>query len=407
MPSESMQTKPVNILFYEPSTGFGGSARCLAGWLRNLDKTKFRPIVITHFDGPAISMIKNLGIETIHVPYIKIFKKFSLVMKSNTFVSYLNFFFEMIFNILPISLILIVLSKLKRIDLIDINTSIISGIPAIWASHVTKTPCVCHIHDTRKLTKKEKIVGKLVDRFIILTKHASKIYSLELPNKAMDVIYNGIDLKQWNDVKKTSKVKAEFNVGDENPVIGIVGRIARGKGQDDFIKAAKKINDINSKAKFLIVGRYVFTDYEYEQELKKLVKDLALNNHVHFTGWQEDVSRIISIFDIFVFPSSTFPEGFGLTCIEAMALGKPVIATDIPGPAEIVADKITGFLIPPSNPGILADKILELINDSSLAKKMGGAGRKRVEEIFNLENCTKQIEKLYFEVLKLGGNNNA
>lgn len=390
----------INILFFEPSTGYGGSARCLLEWLRYLDKEAFSPLVITYYDGPAVEKIKKAGIEVKRLPYISFIKRLILSHKGAEFVSYLLFLIEMIFNILPTSFLLILLIKKRGINLIDINTSIITGIPGILASRVTNIPCVCHIHDTRKLTKKEKFFGKWVKRFFVLTAEAFKLYSKDLGERKLTLVYNGLNLDEWKFQGNNGYLLKEFRINKDNPVVGMVGRLTSGKGHADFIKAAKLINNVNRNVKFLIVGGIIFTEQKLEWELKNLVHNLELDDTVIFTGWREEISKTISLLDILVFPSSTFPEGFPLTCIEAMALNKPVVATNISGPNEIILNGITGYFVHPCNPEELAEKTLKLINNPQLAKNMGLAGRKRVEELFDVKKHIVQITNVYNESLK-------
>lgn len=390
--------KKNNILFYEPSTGYGGSARCLLAWLKNLDLNKFNPIIVTYFNGPAIKNMRNLGYRVIKIPYLAALKRMLLTTRGGSLLSYLLFIFEITINGSVSIIFLVCLIISNRINLIDINTSISTGIAGILASLFTRRPCVCHIHDTRALTKKEVFFARFVSRFFVLTKEAYSLYSLQLGKEKTITLYNGIDLLEKPAPQARETVKKEFNLNDK-PVVGIVGRIAKGKGHDDFVKAAKIVSNIMPQVKFMIVGGYVFTDKEYEQELKLFVKKLCLEDIVIFTGWRNDVKELMSVFDVLVFPSSTFPEGFGLTCIEAMALKKPVVATRIPGPTEIVEDGVTGFLVPPSDPAILAERIINLLKEPQLAKEMGVYGNKRADELFNIRKLTKRLEEEYSQVL--------
>jgi glycosyltransferase involved in cell wall biosynthesis len=392
--------KRINILYYEPTSGYGGSSRCLLAWLNYLDKEKFNPFVIVRSDGPSIKNIRNLGIKIIKIPYVSLLKSLFPAKYKGKLISYIVLFEEIICNILPVSLIIALLAKRKKIDLIDMNASIINVVPSILASKFTRVPSVCHIHDTRKLTKIEKFLGKFVDKFIVLTNNALKLYSSDLGEEKLSLVYNGLNLNEWKPIDNTRDIVKQFNLSDEDFLVGLVGRIVEGKGHIDFIKTAKIISDFNRKVKFLIIGGSDSENIQFEIQLKDFVKNLGLEKYVIFTGWRNDVREVISNLDILVQASSTFPEGFGLTCIEAMALGKPVIATNIAGSSETILDGVTGFLISPGQPSILAQKILELINNPDLRYKMGKAGRERVEQLFNVVSQTKTIEQIYENVLK-------
>lgn len=395
--------KKVNILYFEPSTGYGGSSRCLLAWLRYLDRAVFNPVVVAYFNGPAIKNIKDLGVKVIKLPYINLIKKLSLTHEGRGLICYLIFIIDVLLNILPVSLLLALVIKLKKIEIIHINANVVFGIPGILASKMTKTPCICHIHETRHLNKKERFFAKWVDKFVVLTNGALDLYSKDIAKDKLKVVYNGIDLKEFNLINDNEKYRRKFNLNGINTVVGIVGRIAAGKGHDDFVESAITISKTDPTAKFLIVGSSILIDKNIEQKLRREVEKAGLTNNIIFTGWVDDVKQIMSLLDILVFPSSTFPEGFPLTCIEAMALSKPVIATNIPGPSEVVLDGISGYLVPPANPDVLTKRITELKENPLLAKKMGEAGRKRVGDLFDIKIITKQIQDIYFSTLNGGG----
>jgi len=386
------ESEAKNILYLEGGTGFGGSGNSLFGLLKNIDKNKFNPLVVTFNDGPQFQKIHNLGIKM-----IKLNLNETEPEDKNGILSYLKFGFDFLFNILPISLKLIRIIKKNKIDLVHINTNIISGIPAILASKITRIPCICHIRQTRGLIKREVFLTRWIDKFIVLNKDAKEILKKDIPKERLSLIYDGINLKEFEigEDRKT-ELKKEFNL-DKSPFVGIVGRLVEGKGYDDFIKSAEIIIKQKPDVKFVIVGSDPTKEKIIENELRDLVDRLDLNSHIIFTGWRNDISALISTFDILV-QSSSFPEGFGLTCIEAMALAKPVVATNIPGPSEIVVDGKTGFLVPPKNPSALAEAILKLLNNAVLAKKIGESGRKRAEELFDIRKNVRQIEDIYENV---------
>lgn len=394
--------KKIKILFFEPSTGYGGSARCLLSWLQNFTGGFMKePLVIHYFNGPAIRDIKMSGIPCLKVPYLSILKRLSLSSKGGGMGSYLLFLLEFFCNTLPVAFYLSVIIFVKRIELIDINTSITTGMPAILASAITNIPCVCHIHDTRELTKKEIIFSRFVTQFLVLTNEAFRRYAKNIDSKKIRVLNNGVNAAQEIIPSKTEAIKKEFGISGKF-AIGMAGRITRGKGHEDFIAAAKIISNQRQDLIFLIVGGYVVVDKEYESGLRKCVEKNGLTRKILFTGWRDDIKEMMSVFDIMVFPSSTFPEGFPLTCIEAMALGKPVIATNIPGPSEIVLDGATGYIVPPSNPEMLAERILNLVNNRELLTSMGKQGEMRARELFDIGRLTKDLESVYCSILDNG-----
>jgi glycosyltransferase involved in cell wall biosynthesis len=150
--------------------------------------------------------------------------------------------------------------------------------------------------------------------------------------------------------------------------------------------------------KFLIVGDDPGPAGEFRNQLQEMVESLGLEQKVIFLGWCKDIPGVMAQLDGVVH-ASTAPEPFGLVVIEAMAMGKPVIATNAGGIPEIVEDGQTGLLIPLKDSTAMAEAILKLLNDDPLALRFGQAGRKRVEEHFDIRSNVAKVEKVYRELL--------
>ncbi|MEW6169945.1 MAG: glycosyltransferase [Candidatus Omnitrophota bacterium] len=362
--------KELAILFYEPSSGFGGSAGMLANIMDYLTAEKFRSTIV----------IKNFGMQ------IEKIKKGEIIRLKN---------YKGILRIIYEVVDLVSIIRTKKISLVHINTNIITGIPAILAAKLTGKPCICHLRETRKLIKRERLFAKWIDKFIVLNNDAHEIYSKDIAADKINLIYDGI-----NTCEKVLKgnFRQEFNL-NSNSLIGVIGRVIEGKGQKEFILAAKEVLKIRPSTKFVIVGEAKGGIDNYYNEVKELVKSERLDKNIIFTGWRNDVNSIIVDLDIIVQSTTTFPEGFGLTCIEAMTLEKPVIATKVPGPSDIVVDGKTGFLVPMGDIKAMAEKMIYLLDNPDVARKMGEAGKKRTEELFDIKKQVKKVEAIYEELL--------
>jgi len=215
------------------------------------------------------------------------------------------------------------------------------------------------------------------------------------------VIYNGIDIDKYRkieDGKRLIDKRKELGLGNDEKVIGIVARLAIEKDHETLLKAVAKLvqdqtSSVNgSKLRLLIVG-----DGPLGNDLKESVKRSGLEGHVTFMGFREDIAELLQIFDIFLLSSTQ--EGISLTLLEAMAASIPVVATYVGGNPEVVAHGQTGLLVPAKDPQKMADAIMEILNDPDKARRMGEAGRKRVEEKFCLERMVAEYEEVYREVL--------
>ncbi len=375
------------LLFYEVSSGFGGSANALVNLINNLDKDKICPIVATTNLGEKIKEIKHIDVVR-----IKGYEERGTLSAS-------KFLFRLMTGIIPEVIRICFIIKRMKVSIVHINTNIMLGIPAIIASKITKIPCVCHIRETRRLIKRERFFAKWVDKFIVLNGDAYNLYKVDIPESKLEIVYDGINVNNYLVYEfKDLQVREECNL-DSRPLVGTVGRIVEGKGQKEFVLIAEEIIKSKPRVKFMIVGDAKGDNDKYYRELKELVKREDLDKNVIFTGWRNDVDSFLSSLDIFVFTSTTFPEGLPNIILEAMALKKPVVATDIPGPRDIVIDGETGFLVPPGDIETMARKIIYLLDNPDIAKKMGEAGRRRVEEHFDIKKQVKKIEKIYDGVL--------
>lgn len=207
-------------------------------------------------------------------------------------------------------------------------------------------------------------------------------------------IYSGIELDRFRPVTRDLKnrIKKKWKLKEDEPVIGIVSKLWEGKGHVTLIKAFSELKREIKNARLVIVGEGYM-----HKKLFKLVNKCGLKDAVLFTGFQMDVSKIIATFDVAVLPS--FFEGMGRALLEAMAMEKPVVATSIGGIPDLVAHGVNGFLVSPGNVEELAGAIKRILEDKNLARKMGKAGRNRINEQFSVAFMVQSIEKVYRDLL--------
>jgi glycosyltransferase involved in cell wall biosynthesis len=207
-------------------------------------------------------------------------------------------------------------------------------------------------------------------------------------------IYNGIDLRTFSNAGEGT-LRSELQVPRETKLVGMIAHLHETKGYEFFIQAARKVVDSMPHVQFVAVGEL---NDRIWKELSTLINKLNLKDHVHFLGMRGDIPEILSDLDLFVL--SSLSEGFPLAVLEAMAASKPVVVTRSGGPEELVDDGRTGFLVPPSDPQALAEKICELLSDPGKAAALGRAARAKVESQFPIEKMIENYEQLYDRLLK-------
>jgi glycosyltransferase involved in cell wall biosynthesis len=214
-----------------------------------------------------------------------------------------------------------------------------------------------------------------------------------LPTDKVLLVPNGIDIERFNPENVNPlKVRQEFEIKDNELLIGMMARFSPGKGHEEFLFAAKELNKKYSSLKFMAVGEASRGENDYADSIKKLAADYQLKNLI-FTGYRSDTPDILAALNIFVFPSHA--EAFGIALAEAMAMGKPSVCSNAEGILDIAVDNETSLLFENKNAEDLTKKISILIDSSDLRDKFSAAARKRAVELFDLEKLTDKTVGIY------------
>jgi len=210
------------------------------------------------------------------------------------------------------------------------------------------------------------------------------------PDVEVRLFHWGTPLRTVTD-EEARAARAELGVGPEEVLAGVFGRLQRWKAQDVFVEAAARVAAARPRARFAVVGGSVFgLEPEYFDELRATAAARGLDGRLVFTGFRTDVARLMAACDV-VCHTSRVPEPFGLVVIEAMGLGRPVIATRGGGPSEIITDEGQGVLVPPDDPGALAAAITALADDPERRRRMGARAIERVKESFTIDVMARSL----------------
>jgi len=208
-------------------------------------------------------------------------------------------------------------------------------------------------------------------------------------------VYHGLETFDTLGLQREAlALRAELGVAPDDFLIGNVGRLVPQKGQRHLVLAMPMLLERVPRARALIVGAGALDTY-----LRGLIDDMGLADRVHVLGARRDVPTVMHALDAFVMPSIW--EGFGLVLLEAMAAGRPIVASRAATIPEVVVDGETGLLVPPGDPPALADALAQLAEDPALAHSMGEAGRLRLHERFSVTKMVGDTEGLYRELLGL------
>ena len=252
-------------------------------------------------------------------------------------------------------------------------------------------------NDLRNYLRKTfyRVTGRLVDRFIAVSEGIGEVLCQTAwvePRKII-VINSGVDVGEYEKPIDLGTAYADLGLAFNDIVIACVARFVPEKGHKVLLAAAQTVIQRHPNAKLLLVGLGPTMG-----DMKRLAVELNLEKHVKFLGYWPDLAPILASATAFVLPS--FEEGISLALLEAMASGKPVVATDVPGNDAVVVSNKTGLLVPPGDAAALADAISYLISHPSIARKMGAKGRKRAESCFSFQKTVQSIEEIYDQLMR-------
>jgi glycosyltransferase involved in cell wall biosynthesis len=207
----------------------------------------------------------------------------------------------------------------------------------------------------------------------------------------MTVILNGTDVRLNIGSDEIVRERNEWGWPPGAPVVGTVARLHRQKGIIYLLRAAPRILAAFPDARIAVVG-----EGPRGESLRREARRRGLESRFLFLGERQDAASILSLFDIFVLPSLW--EGLPFVLVEASTLAKPIVATAVDGTPEVIADGKTGLLVPPGDPGALAEAVIRLLKDREEARRLGETARALVPPRFPLRRMVEQTQSLYLEL---------
>lgn len=353
----------------------GGGESVLLSLVENINKKIFEPIVLSFTDGPMVEQLKdmNIPVHVIHTekPFdISVWKKVRKLIKE------------------------------EKIDIVHAHgTRANSNI--FWAARKENLPLVytCHgwsFHqDQNSLKKKIRIWGeKFLTRKAtvnICVSNANREEGRTLFGKTFDpvVIQNSIDSRKFNPDKNYYDVRQEFGIDASQILIGFIARFTWQKQPIVLIRAFSEVLKEVPEARLLMVG-----EGEEKNEALTLIKKLGIEDKILLEDFRKDVPDVLAAIDIFVLPSLW--EGLPVALLEAMSMGKPIIATGVDGTTEVIENMVSGYLINTDNlQKNLIKAMIHLCNDKELKYKLAGGAKERIREHYNVEMMTRRNEEIY------------
>ncbi len=366
----------VNVLHIIDSLKMGGTENRCLDIVEGLDQDRFNSsLVYFNGKGPLSERLHSLGVQHQEIGF-QSFRSLMFLKKIAELIAYM-----------------------RRHDIAVVQTyGYYSNVPGILAAKLARVPAIVASRRdmgdylTPRQLRLEKMLWRFADCITVnATPIKDNLTRAGVPTGKAIVIHNGIDTSSF--------FPGPRNGQESSPVVGMVATLRRQKDHITFLDGAALVLQRMPCVRFLLIGTG-----PYEQEVRDYVAARGLSGQVVFGGMRvgSALREAVQSMSVSVL-SSKGNEGLPNVVLEAMAVGKPVVATDVGGTREVVEDGVTGFLVPPRDPRALAEKILWLLDHPEAAEKMGLEGRRRVENFFSLSRMQESFGNLYLDLLHQKG----
>ncbi|MCG9132915.1 glycosyltransferase family 4 protein [Candidatus Poribacteria bacterium] len=387
---KTSDTSKSNILYLDSGSGIGGGQRSLLLLLDLLDKARFTPFVGCLSDSTFAAEVEKTTANVIPLSLPAAHNKTDKVKRFTVR--------DLLEDFRQLRVIIELHRAVKRhaIDLIHANSLSVALLGGIVA-RINRIPILMHKRYATSYGILDKLCERLLHRVILVSEATRWDFA---PLEKQTLIYNGVDLDAFQaSLEEVETLRAELFSDDPEAaaLVGVVTRITPEKGIHVLVSAIAELKE-RANVKLLVVGGpYFQKDIDYMEALKQAVADLDIKDSVIFTGFLSDTRIVTSLLDIVLVPS-IIPEACPRTIIEAMAVGKPVIATPLGGSKELVTPE-TGILVPPEDASAVANAIATLVADQEQLTAMGNAARDRAVQLFSSQKNTTSTEAVYAELL--------
>jgi len=397
------------VLYVENGIGYGGAIICLRHLVRNLDRTKFEPMVIT---GLGNEKYQGIAAEAQwkHIPD----KRLDVISMKRALAAWrwpdalpgLRWTINQVlsrlddlFNFLPSFVQTLWTTWRFKPNLIHVNNEPLCNRAAVLAGKVLGVPVISHVRGDQQGSLMMRPFFRMPDYFIAVSRWVSEsIGRIGVPAQKRTYIYDGIELDKLDIQADGNAFRQRHGISPNTFVVGLVGLLIPWKGQELFIEAARTLAAEMPDAVFAIVGGTPDECQYYEAALRQKVQAAGLGDRVVFTGHVSGMAQVYNGLSV-ALSASTSPEPLGTMIIEAMTLARPVIAPNHGGAVEMIEDRKTGLLFKPGDARDLAEKITLLHRSPALCASLGQAARVHALEVFAIQEHVQQVERVYERLL--------
>jgi glycosyltransferase involved in cell wall biosynthesis len=395
--SRTAVPRPRRILYIEANEDgtVGGSHRVLFDLVCNLDRTWYEPVVLFYQNNVYVSRLRADGVDVVVLEDVRVRER--VIRRNGSRVAKL---FENFATIVRRFRFL----RQHRIDLIHINNSPLTGNDD-WlpAARMLRIPCVASVMGDARGPGGgwlHKRLFRAFDHYLSVSEFITHaMLRAGIRSDRMDLIYPGVDLESFRARVKRSPedVRRELGIPGDAVMALMVGNVRQWKGQHVVLAALERMAaTVRDRFYVAFAGALTVNDRSYMHELEATVQRAGLTDHVTFLGSRDDVPDLLNASDI-ALHASVRPEPFGLVVVEAMSLGKAVVAANSGGPAEVV-DRSSGITFDPMVPAQLAEVLTDLVRDPIRRVELGKGALQRAEQ-FTARRYAAGVRRVYERVL--------
>ncbi len=362
------------ILYLSTSSGPGGAERVINNLTASLNPERFRAILCLFRPGWLQERSESCGIRTFILPTHGMTDwRWAIQFKR--------------------------LLRQEQVDLIHAH-EFDANVQGAFVAALSGVPLVATVHGKNYYW--ERLRRRLAYRWVsrratmVAVSEDLKQFIVEkvgISSSRVKVLYNGVDVLPQCDRAEVEKFRKDLGLPVSHKIVGVVGNLYPVKGHQYLIDAIPSILKKCPETSFVFAGRG-----QLEEELRAQVCRLGVKERVIFLGLRQDIPRILGVIDVFVLPSLS--EGLSMAILEAMIVGKPVVATQVGGNPELVLNGETGFLVPPKDSQALTSSVVTLLTNRQQAAEFSERGKYRAEGQFSLRTMVRAYESLYDECLE-------
>jgi glycosyltransferase involved in cell wall biosynthesis len=376
-PAKATRMSRLRTLFVIDELDIGGTEQQILETVRRIDRDRFEPYVCCFRHGAKAREIEALGVPVLHEPK-RLKADPGLVLRLSA------------------------MMKRERFDIVQTYLWTANT----WARIAARMAGVRWVlASERNVDIWEETYKRVIGRYlarstdrIIANSEAVRQYLLGRGGLAADkvvTIYNGVNFDRFRSRCDASVRRRELGIADDVVLAGCLARVEPAKDHGTLLQAMALISSRVPQLHLVLIG-----GGSEEDRMKRMAHELGIGPRVHFVGFRTDAAEWLQSVDLSVL--SSVKEGLSNTVLESMAAGKPVVATDVGGNAEVIVDGETGFLVPSRSPTELGNAIARVASSAETMAAYGLAGRRRADDLFAVDAMVKHTERLYLELVGSG-----